>query len=392
MPFEFFQHYLESNVVCLVIFSIMLAHDILKKDRREKQIKYDHTLVAFMAYFVSDTLWAAVYAEGVIPQNRLSVALVNFSNCVIIAAVTYAWLLYVMAVEEAPRRDRMINRIAIIFPLVAATVAMIVVYLVNPGVLLNDALELRPAYYVFQVSVPVIYIVAILFYSLRKIKSETTIGEKRKHIYVGFFPLMVIAGGLVQLLWLPGASLFCSSCTVFMLIFYIQSMEKQISIDPLTGLNNRGQLTRYISQGSSIHKDLNAYVLMIDINDFKRINDTYGHAEGDRALILVADALKRIADGSSMPSFLGRYGGDEFILIVHSLNDRDVEQMISAIRDQVESDCFLQQTPYVLFVGIGYDKVVGERDSFQKCIQRADHKLYLDKEYCKINSKTTVCK
>ena len=391
MSFEYFLHYLESNIVCLIIFSIMLAHDILNKERQEKQLKYDHTLVAFMAYFVSDTLWAAV-TVGVIPTTRTSLALVNFSNYLIIAVVTYAWLCYVMAVEEVPKRNRPLNRFAVVFPFLITTLALVIVYFVAPNALIDEDNTPRFAYYAFQNAVPLVYVTAVIFYSLRKVKSETIIGEKRKHLYIGFFPLIVIAGGLVQVLWLPSASIFCSSCTVFMLIFYIRSMEKQISIDPLTGLNNRGQLARYISQGSSAHKDLNTYVLMIDVNDFKRINDTYGHAEGDRALVLVAEVLKRIADGSSMPSFLGRYGGDEFILIVHSLNDRDVEQLITSIREQIESDCFLQQTPYVLFVGIGYDKLVGERDSFQKCIQRADHKLYLDKEYSKINSKTTTIK
>ncbi len=43
------------------------------------------------------------------------------------------------------------------------------------------------------------------------------------------------------------------------------------------------------------------------------------------------------------------------------------------------------------FFGIGYDELLGEGDSFDKCLQRADSKLYLDKEYCKLNGKSTIC-
>ena len=176
-----------------------------------------------------------------------------------------------------------------------------------------------------------------------------------------------------------------------MLIFYIREMEKQISIDPLTGLNNRGQLARYISQSSGAHKDTATFILMIDINDFKRINDTFGHAEGDRALVIVADALKQIVDGRSFPTFLGRYGGDEFILIAHTLSEKEIDRMIAEIRERIKEDCFLRQTPYVVFVGVGYDKIGGEEsDTFQKCIARADDNLYLDKKNCKLNSQTTV--
>ena len=78
-----------------------------------------------------------------------------------------------------------------------------------------------------------------------------------------------------------------------MLIFYIASMKTQISTDPLTGLNNRGQLANYVAQKSNIYRENRlTIVIMFDINDFKLINDTYGHAEGDRALILVSNALK----------------------------------------------------------------------------------------------------
>ena len=95
-------------------------------------------------------------------------------------------------------------------------------------------------------------------------------------------------------------------------------MKTQISTDPLTRLNNRGQLAGYISQKSNIyHENRLTIVIMFDINDFKLVNDTYGHAEGDRALILVANALKEVTRNHSMPMFLARYGGVEFILVVH---------------------------------------------------------------------------
>ena len=389
MP-PYFLHYLQSNAVCLIIFGIMLSHNFLKKDRTERQVKYDLTLIAFMAYFIADTVWAAVIA-GILPKNLPFVLILNLLICLIMAGITFAWLRYAMAVEEVPGRDDPKKILRILFPLLITTVAMIVVCIVAPDALFTADYKTKPLYNAFLVVVPIIYIIASLVYSLRRVKEETNADEKRKHFYVGFFPLIVIVGGLAQIFLLNGESaLFCSCCTVFMLIFYIQAMEKQISIDPLTGLNNRGQLTRYISQSSGAHKDAATYILMIDVNDFKRINDTFGHAEGDRALVIVADALKQIVDECSFPTFLGRYGGDEFILIAHTPSAPEIDRMINEIRQRIEEDCFRQQTPYVIFVGIGYDKVGGDADTFQKCIARADDNLYLDKKNCKLNGQTTV--
>ena len=385
----YFLHYLESNVVCLVIFGIMLAHDLLKQDRQEKQIKYDWTLVAFMGYFVVDTIWAGVIA-GVFPNDIALICVVNFADYILMAAITFSWLRYAMAVEQVSGRDKPIKLFAILFPFIVTTVALIVVFCVAPGLLINENNRTEPLFNAFLIVVPIIYIVASLFYSLRRVKSESNAEEKRKHVYIGCFPLIVILGGLAQMLLLPEGALFCSCCTIFMLIFYIQAMEKQISVDPLTGLNNRGQLARYISQGA--HKDSTTYILMIDVNDFKRINDTFGHAEGDRALVIVADALKRIVNARSFPTFLGRYGGDEFILIAHTQSAPEIDRMINEIREGITEDCFLQQTPYVIFVGIGFDKIGGEADTFQKCITRADDNLYIDKKNCKLNNQTTVLK
>ena len=385
----YFLHYLESNAVCVVIFGIMLAHNLLKHDRQEKQIKYDLTLVAFMGYFITDTVWAAILS-GVLPSNDALVCTVNFLDYLFMASITFSWLRYAMAVEQVKNRDAAKKVLTLLIPFIASTIALVVIFSIAPELLLTGENQTTLLFRAFLVTVPIIYIIASLFYSLRRVKDETNPDEKRKHVYIGCFPLIVIVGGLSQMFLLPDGALFCFCCTVFMLIFYIQAMEKQISVDPLTGLNNRGQLTRYVSQGT--HKDGTTYVLMIDVNDFKRINDTMGHAEGDRALVIVADALKRIVDARTYPTFLGRYGGDEFILIAQNASAPEIDRMIGEIRSRIEEDCFRQQVPYVVSVGIGFDVIEGEDDTYQKCISRADDNLYIDKKNCKLNGQTTLLK
>ena len=146
--------------------------------------------------------------------------------------------------------------------------------------------------------------------------------------------------------------------------------------DPLTGLNNRGQLERYISQKSNLYQEnRRTIVAMMDIDHFKAINDTYGHAEGDKALVAVADALKKVISNHSMPMFAGRYGGDEFILIMHPHRTEEAEEVIREIKEEF---C-RYQAPFRLAVSGGYDELAGEQDSIERCIERADHNLYLDK-------------
>lgn len=387
---DFFIYYTESNIVCIVIFGIMLFRDLFSSDRQEKQIKYDHALIAFMLYFASDSIWAAVDA-GVFPKTMLSVSIVNFSNYILMAAVTYMWLRYVMAVEQAPNRDKKINKFAVLFPFIVVTVAYVVISIFFPHLLINENLEATPLYHVLQISVPDIYIMAVLVYTMSRAKTEINPQEKRRHLYIGLFPVSVVLCGLVEILLLPNTPVFCFSCTILMLIFYIQSMEQQISMDPLTRLNNRAQLLRYVSQEANT-RGRKTFVIMIDVNDFKGINDNYGHSEGDRALVLIADALKDVTKNHSMPSFLGRYGGDEFIIIAHPANEAELAPLIKEIREKIDQKNREANAPYTVSVGIGCDEFLGGQDTFQKCLQRADHKLYLDKEYMKLGGQASESK
>ena len=369
-------YYIEANIVCMIIFGILLIHNHFNIDRQEKQVRFDQVLIAFILYFVADCFWAAIVDE-LIPKTRFNVVVDTFLIYILMGATVYYWLGFVMAYEQVPHRNRPINRFAVIFPFLVSTVALIVHYIVAPETLINEAQDILPGYSVYILVVPEIYIGAVLFYTIRKAMHEENPAERRKHLFLGLFPLMVSIGGLVETLFFPHLPIYCFSCLILMLLFYIQAIELRISADPLTGLNNRGQLARYISQKSNLCQEGRLTVVaMMDIDHFKTINDTYGHAEGDNALTAVSGALKNVVNSHNLPVFLGRYGGDEFILIMHPSQMAEVDQIIHEIRDEVKK----YRAPYDLSISVGYDELKGDQDPVTECIERADQKLYRDKE------------
>ena len=183
--------------------------------------------------------------------------------------------------------------------------------------------------------------------------------------------------GLLQLIAL-NAPLFCFGCTVMMLYFFIQSMQSQISLDALTKLNNRGQIERYMKQ-VRYRENLPVYAAMIDIDHFKKINDTFGHAEGDRALILMAEAMKQTSERIGENAFIGRYGGDEFTMIVQSAKEGIMEQVTDWLRDFAHQKQEENHLRYALDVSIGYDLLRDGKDTMEACLKRADKKLYENK-------------
>ena len=381
----YFIYYISANIVGAVVFGVMLAHDLFSVDRQEKQVKYDRVLVAFILYFISDSLWAGV-DSGVLPVNLFTAAATDFLNYINMILIMYTWLDYVMAVEQAPHRNRKINKFAVLFPFLVATAVLVITFMIVPWALIDSEFKVTPLFYGFMLTVPYIYLIAEIVYTMRRALQEENHVDRRKHIYIGMLPVLIVAGGLFQTIAMPELPTFCFTSIIIMTMFYIQSMDVQISTDPLTRLNNRGQIMRYVSQVSNLRiEGRPTFVVMIDINDFKKINDRYGHAEGDSALVMTSDALVEVIKSTDFPVFLGRYGGDEFVLIVYPSREEELKSMLAEIREILDRKCKAAEKPYKLTVAIGYDELLGEQDTFQKCLQRADNKLYLNKDYMKVN-------
>jgi len=92
---------------------------------------------------------------------------------------------------------------------------------------------------------------------------------------------------------------------------YIQAIEEAAFRDPLTGLHNRRHFFNHAASRIALHPERVALVAMLDIDHFKRINDTYGHDGGDAALVAVANSIKRHFGGE----LAARFGGEEFCIL-----------------------------------------------------------------------------
>jgi diguanylate cyclase (GGDEF)-like protein len=155
----------------------------------------------------------------------------------------------------------------------------------------------------------------------------------------------------------------------------IRTLEKTNNIDPLTKIFNRRALTSYVdkicSKNDSHHYNL--YLLMVDLDNFKTINDTYGHVAGDKVLIFLANTLKKtLRDGDK----LFRYGGEEFMIILNRINDYECNVIANRILDQIRSNKLVYQGKSLsVTVSIGVTKL-SDQDDQESFISRADKAMY----------------
>jgi diguanylate cyclase (GGDEF)-like protein len=159
---------------------------------------------------------------------------------------------------------------------------------------------------------------------------------------------------------------------------YVSSREQLISVDPLTKLNNRMEMVRYLDnkmKNRSPGKDL--YLFIMDLDYFKKINDKYGHTEGDIAITIVADALRNIVRKTNF--FVCRYGGDEFVLIGEVKPDFDPSEIREKINEVLKEEKEKHNKEYTLHMSVGYFKYTPEIHSVAEFVSAADKYLYKQK-------------
>lgn len=218
-----------------------------------------------------------------------------------------------------------------------------------------------------------ITLVIYLAYSLYMVYHSRKQGVNLSYFPVFYFVCICFAGVLIQLVFYGVTSSWL--ITAVTLIFtQMQSYAENIYMDELSGLYNRRYLKAVLAKRKNT--DANSlYGIMMDVNDFKYINDSFGHSMGDKAISTMGNILfKSIPDAG----IAIRYAGDEFIVLLTDADEACVLATINEINKNISRFNDSKAEPFELSVSMGYAEF-GKDDNAEVFLRNMDDKMYEEK-------------
>ena len=369
--------YVLANMACIVFVSIVLFTLEKGVDKQVSTLFLARIMMLLIGYFASDSVWV-LFECGILHCSKTAMYIITIIPYVCLLTTAWFWFIYCEIVQGNTRIVRRRKFLISALPFFAAIIILIIGIFTDYLFKIDDNGYLEYGFlYSLLLFVPFGYLVYSLIKAFYRAFTSNRYYDHSLYIAMGLFPITPLTCGVLQAFFLT-VPIMCYGATAAVLLLYLTATENRISKDPLTNLNNRQEMNRYLTQKmKSRTQQMDLYLLILDVDHFKSINDRYGHVEGDRALVTVAKALEVSCSNAKNRAFLSRFGGDEFIVVMETENEQQVKETAELIRENITRLNEESGAEFRLEACIGYARYDFENPlTIPQLIAQADEKLY----------------
>lgn len=367
--------YLELNTCCLVIIMLILYRQSQGLDKRLTSKTFTELLISAMVYVFLDLI-SGLQQNLVIHLSPAVSTVLNAGFYISSYSLTHLAFAFTECelgrnwVADKKKRMQSLIPAGILTVMTLCTLKWHFFFYIDA-----DGLYQKGPYYAVVIPFVYIYILMIAFRIITMLPQKKYYAFHGKLEMVAGIVVFPLIAGIIQA-FCPGISIVCAGLTLGIIQAFTAFLTNRITTDELTQVNNRTKLVQYLENYIESHgaeEETELRFLMIDLDDFKGINDTYGHIEGDEALIRTANVLKRTMSG--YPGILARYGGDEFCIAGEMAGQR-AEDLIEEIYTNLDKANALAAAPYNIGMSIGCAQFTKEIKTIPDLVNSADENLY----------------
>lgn len=363
---------LSFSVLTADIISILLIGTLYLANRQKAEYDRDMRLLQQMMVTIgianiSDS--CVYYLAG--SSNIVIKVLVFLSGSGLFLGnvmIGYLWAKFIMVHMNIPFSDIRRN---IYRTIGLISIVLLVINIFYPLVFsVSDGRYQRGFAYIIFLIFAAFYILDSLYLYVKRVKKNGSLKLFPVHIFL----IPVILGVVIQAFFVEIAITW-TSIAISVAGIMTALKNEIIFTDCLTGLYNRMYL-EFIHKRACNKKDCWVSGIMIDLNGFKQINDNYGHAEGDLALCIVADLLRK---SFSEYGVVTRYAGDEFVIMLNTTDDQLIQKIIKSAKKNFVTENEKSDKPYQLSASMGYAITNLSNETIDDFMNRIDEQMYQDK-------------
>lgn len=235
----------------------------------------------------------------------------------------------------------------------------------------EDNVFVRGTFYMIRAAILMVEFIIIEVYMLIKVKQNKNDYFK----ILILFPIITVLMGIGQV-YLKKLSFIYTGVIFYALVLYIYVQSRNANVDFLTGAVNRRKFEMELIKRIENSDNAGFSGIMIDVDYFKHINDTYGHDAGDRALGIVYEIIFK---SFRRTDIIARYGGDEFCILT-DISDKDIlDKAIERFKNNIESFNKSGKLEYKIYISIGYSVYDKNESSAAAFLKDLDDKMYEEK-------------
>ena len=359
-----------NGLTVLMMWFLLLCR---RKNRESLQVGnkiYDGMAIVNLLGALSETIAFLVDGKQFIGSRQINYV----SNSICFIGTVSIGLLWCLYVELYIYRNykRIFKKVRLVMLPWAVEVIMVLCNLPGTGIMFKIS---EGNIYQRAAGALVGYISLIIYfaYSIYLVHQS-----KKQGINLNFFPVIYFvgpcfAGVLIQFLFY-GITSSWVLVAVALIFVQMQSYAENLYIDELSGLYNRRYLNAVLTE-RKITSRKSLHGIMMDVNDFKYINDNFGHSMGDKAICTLGNILFRSIPDGGMAI---RYAGDEFIVLLSGVDTESVLVTMDEINHNLSQFNESKIEPFTLSVSMGYAEF-GEGDDTEAFLMHMDEKMYEEK-------------
>lgn len=374
-----FEQY-DINIISLLILAVVLFNNI--KNGGEKLAR--QRLFRFL--IICDMLLLIIKSALIIAMGLLGEAIpmvLNLMQAVLLLlSVLFCELWAFFCTYRSGHRIKGRGFVVMSVPMIVFAVLLVVNF--SNGMVFayknGNIYEQGPYYHVLSAAILfyVVYSFVLLYRSRKNM-------EHREYYSYLLIMIAVLTVGVLKLFLQSDESAVWPAAAVGLLLLQLFSLNEKMNLDHLTGLHNRKYLDAYVEDLLSMYRNAQGTenngcfaALMLDIDHFKSINDTYGHIQGDKALISASVLLKKSVRRGD---FVARYGGDEFMIVLDRCGSQTPDRVIKRLEENVRRYNIENKLPYELSFSIGFKLFTNVRGLSTKDIfAKIDELMYKNKQ------------